>query len=137
MFLSYLQGVKETPSNSNNIRIATIKWCTRGILFAGTPHHGSVKANWAATAKSLAWFVHRDQSNHLVNALKQGSDTLDTLQENFKNILESFAVYTLLEEVPYPSIGKVSLSLSFKGLSWLETDRNSDSRERLRSYRLA
>ena len=103
--------MKETPSNSNNIRIATIKWCTRGILFAGTPHHGSVKANWAATAKSLAWFVHKDQSSHLVNALKQGSDTLDTLQENFKNILESFAVYTLLEEVPYPSIGKVSMGV--------------------------
>ena len=47
-----------------------------------------------------------------MNALKQGSDTLDTLQENFKNILESFAVYTLLEEVPYPSIGKVSLSFN-------------------------
>lgn len=100
------------------MRIATIKWFTRGILFAGTPHHGSVKANWAATAKSLAWFVQRDQSHHLVNALKQGSDTLDTLQENFKNILESFAVYTLLEEVPYPSIGKVSMS--FRGVFWLK-----------------
>ena len=93
-----------------------------------------MKANWAATAKSLAWFVQNDQSNHLVNALKHGSDTLDTLQEHFKDILESFAVYTLLEEVGYPSVGKVGMS--FKGVFWLETDRNPDSRERLRSHRL-
>lgn len=105
--MSYREGVKETPSNRNNARVATIKWCTKGIFFAGTPHHGSEKAKWASVATSLALFVHKDKSTRLVDALKQGSDTLDMLQDHFKDILESFAIYTLIEEKPFPKIGKI------------------------------
>lgn len=76
-------------------------------MFAGTPHHGSDKAKWATTATTMAWFVRKDQSTHLVDALKRGSDTLDELQDTFKDILESFAVYTLIEDIPFPEIGKV------------------------------
>ena len=76
-------------------------------MFAGTPHQGSDKAKWAATATQLAWFIQKDQSTKLLDALERGSDVLETLQDNFKNILEGFAVYTLIEEIPYPKIGKV------------------------------
>ncbi|KAL2044672.1 hypothetical protein N7G274_002446 [Stereocaulon virgatum] len=106
LFLSYLEGRREAPA-SINPRLAAIRMCTQGILFAGTPHQGSDKAKWAATATKLAWFIQKDQSTRLLDALERGSDVLETLQDNFKNILEGFAVYTLIEEIAYPKIGKI------------------------------
>ena len=39
--------------------------------------------------------------------LRRGSEGLDDIQEHFKDIVEHFAVYSLLEEVPVRRIGKV------------------------------
>lgn len=48
----------------------------------------------------------------LVEALKSGNQTLEFLQDNFKDILEDFAVYSLIEEIPYPKIEMVGRNLS-------------------------
>lgn len=106
LFLSYLEGVKEAPAAGDKT-IAAIKWFTKGVLFAGTPHRGADKARWATTATNLAWFIQKDHSSQLLDTLKRGSEVLERLQYNFRDILQSFAIYTLLEELGYPKIGKI------------------------------
>ena len=81
---------------------------TKAVLFAGTPHRGSDKANWTKTAKHLASFIQKDHSAQLLDTLMRGSEVLERLADSFQDIQESFAIYTLLEEIPYPKIGKVS-----------------------------
>jgi hypothetical protein len=57
----------------------------------------------------MAEFLQKDCSVRLIEALERGSETLDRLQDNFKRILQGFAIYTLLEELPYKKVGKVWL----------------------------
>ena len=45
----------------------------------------------------------------MIDSLKNGSEVAERLQNNFKDILEDFAVYTLVEELQYGNIGKVGL----------------------------
>ena len=97
---------KETPAQVNR-RVAAIKNSTIGILFAGTPHRGSTKVKWLATATKMASFLQKDQSPALNQALERGSQVLELLQECFRTIVEDVAVYSLIEETPYPRIGMV------------------------------
>ena len=106
LFLSYLEGVKIAPAVGDK-EIAAIKSSTKGILFAGTPHRGADKAEWQATATKLAWFIQKDHSTELLNTLRRNSPVLERQQYSFKDIQQSFAIFTLLEEVGYPKIGKI------------------------------
>ena len=100
LIISYLKAAKQTAGAIDQ-RLAALYAHTKGILFAGTPHRGS------NIATRLAWLVQSDRNAELISTLRQGSQRLDDIQEDFKHILENFAVYSLLEEVPYPKIGKV------------------------------
>ena len=106
LFLSYLEGVKEAPAFGDE-GVAAIKRSTKGILFAGTPHRGVDKAKWAMTATKLARFIQKDHSTQLLRSLERGSEVLERMQYSFKDILQSFAIYTLLEELGYPKVGKI------------------------------
>lgn len=86
-------------------RVAALKRSTVGLLFAETPHRRSDKAQWVSIATKLAYLIQKDRSTVLVEALKSGNQTHEYLQDNFKDILEDFAVYSLIEEIPYPKIG--------------------------------
>lgn len=88
-------------------RLAALKLHTKGILFAGTPHRGSNMAKWICTATRFASLVQSDTNTELISMLRRGSEGLDDIQEHFKDIVEHFAVYSLLEEVPVRRIGKV------------------------------
>lgn len=104
--MSYREGVRQAREGVDQ-RLAAIKSSTKGVLFAGTPHRGADKAKWAVTATNLAWFIQKDYSSEMLSTLKRGSEVLDRLQDSFKDILEHFAVYTLLEDLGYPKIGKI------------------------------
>ena len=106
LFISYLEGVKQTALAIDH-RLAALKLYTKGILFAGTPHRGSNMAKWICTATKFASLVQSDRNTELIRMLKSGSEKLDDIQEDFKQIVESFAVYSLLEEIPFRRIGKV------------------------------
>ena len=43
----------------------------------------------------------------MVQTLKRGSEVLRRLQESFESILEHFAIYTLIEDIGYPKVGKI------------------------------
>lgn len=91
--------------------LAAIKRSTKGVLFAGTPHRGADKAKWASIAGNLAKFLQKDHSGKLIESLKRGDEVLERLQDRFKYILRHFAIYTLLEELEYPKIGKVTVTM--------------------------
>lgn len=103
LFNSYLEAVKQNTGAIDQ-GLPALYASTKGILFAGTPHRGSNAAKWPTR---LAWLVQSDRKAELISTLRQGSQQLDDIQQHFKQILENFAVYSLLEEVPYPRIGKV------------------------------
>ena len=113
LFISYLEAVKQTAGATDQ-RLAALYAYTKGILFAGTPHRGSNVAKWVFTATRLAWLVQSDRNAELIRTLRQGSQRLDDIQEDFKQILENFAVYSLLEEMPFPKIGKVRQSQAYQ-----------------------
>lgn len=77
------------------------------MLFAGTPHQGANKAKWAATAIKLAWYIKKDHSDEMVQTLERGSEVLERLQYSFESNLNQFAIYTLIENIGYPKIGKI------------------------------
>ena len=106
LFISYLEAVKQTAGAIGQ-RVAALSAHTKGILFAGTPHRGSNMAKWICTATRLAWLVQSDRNAELISTLRRGSQLLNDIQEGFKHILENYAVYSLLEEVPFLNIGKV------------------------------
>ncbi len=90
--------------------LAAIKRSTKGVLFAGTPHRGADKTKWASIALNLAKFIQKDHSRVLIDSLERGDEVLERLQKPFSYILRDFALYTLLEELEYPKIGKVRVS---------------------------
>ncbi|KAF6230785.1 hypothetical protein HO173_010901 [Letharia columbiana] len=125
LFMSYREGVKEARESVDK-RLAAIKSSTKGVLFAGTPHRGADKAKWAATATTGVVFKKglfcRNKvpsllpatcwNNHLIcegglNTLKRGSEVLERLQDSFRDILEHFGVYTFVEDVGYPKVGRI------------------------------
>ena len=77
------------------------------MIFAGTPHRGSDKAKWASIATNLAAVVHKDHSSKMSRALERGSSTLEELQDWFRKIQNHFHVFTFVEDVPCPKIGKI------------------------------
>lgn len=104
---SHYQGIERDGDRT----LAAIKRSTTGVLFAGTPHRGADKAKWASIARNLAAFLQKDHSGKMIESLKRGDEVLERLQDRFKYILRHFALYTLLEELEYPRIGKVRVSM--------------------------
>ncbi len=58
----------------------------------------------------LSEVILKDKNDSIIEALKMGSETTERLQHGFIGIASHFrfCIYTYLEELPYPKIGKVS-----------------------------
>lgn len=88
---------------------------TRGILFLGTPHHGSGLAEWAEKlAKSIG--LLKQTNSEIVAVLKRDSEVLARIQDSFhamirsrsKDGLRSIEITCFYEELPLPGVGVVS-----------------------------
>lgn len=84
-----------------------------GIVFLGTPHHGSDHAAWGEFATSIAKLVKHPNSN-IVSVLRPGSEMLARIQDGFHSLLRQrrneeseIAVTCFYEELPLHRIGKV------------------------------
>lgn len=104
LFRSWLEFVSESR---NKDRSAAIERSTIAVIFAGTPHRGSDKAKWAGLATRMASIIQKDHSSRLSDALKQGSDVVEQLQDWFKKIENNFHVFSFFEEVPVHKIGPI------------------------------
>lgn len=100
--------------------IQNILDCTRGIVFLGTPHHGSGLAQWAerlATAIGLL----KQTNPQILTVLKNDSEVLARIQASFHTMirsrtqdgLPSIEITCFFEELPLPGIGVVSQVLRF------------------------
>jgi len=78
-----------------------------GIRYLGTPHKGSDQAIWDGIARNSAKIPRKDQDDTIVDALRRGSSTLESLQSFFTGISDRFQSSTLIEERAYPHFGKI------------------------------
>ncbi|KAJ5391974.1 hypothetical protein N7509_007464 [Penicillium cosmopolitanum] len=87
---------------------------TFGILFLGTPHAGSGKADLMKPLASLAK-VLRASNSAIVGVLKPGSEMLANLQQEFHGMLEDrrrndnnlIEIFCFYEELEVEGIGKI------------------------------
>ena len=71
-------------------------------MFFGTPHNGSSKAQLASTGRrmidalvpSKIW----DTEGQLLEALKEGSETLQNITDMFVPLMKNFRIYFLWEQ---------------------------------------
>lgn len=89
--------------------------CTYGILFLGTPHHGSGLAHWAETlAKAISML--KQTNAEILAVLKDDSEVLARIQNSFHTMIRSrgqdglpaIEITCFYEELPLPGIGTVS-----------------------------
>lgn len=88
---------------------------TRGILFLGTPHHGSDLAKWTQWLASSIGVVKRTNTE-IVRVLRRDSEVLARIQESFHTMimarisegLEPIEIICFFEELPMPGVGYVS-----------------------------
>ena len=82
--------------------IRSIFTCTYGILFFGTPHHGSSNAKLLGTMLKLCSKVLPKQiaqfESSLVSALKEESETLQNITDYFVPLMKNFCIYFFWEE---------------------------------------
>lgn len=87
---------------------------TRGIVFLGTPHHGSGLAHWAeALAKSIG--VLKQTNPDILRVLRSDSEVLARVQMSFHTMIQSrtqdrlppIKITCFFEEVPLPGVGTV------------------------------
>jgi hypothetical protein len=72
------------------------------VLFLGTPHNGSSKAQLAGIGRRLldtmvpskVW----DTDGQLVDALKEGSETLQNITDQFTPLMKRFHIYFFWEQ---------------------------------------
>lgn len=92
--------------------------CCRGIVFLGTPHHGSGLAHWAESlAKAIG--VLKQTNAEILAVLKSDSEVLERIQGSFhtmirarnQNMLAPIEITCFYEELPLPGIGTVSPKL--------------------------
>jgi hypothetical protein len=89
---------------------------TVGIVFLGTPHHGSDLASWAAVCAKFAK-KFGDTNVEIVNALKPHSEVLRDTQDEFGQLLESrknegrkIQITCFYEELATSVVGQVVLT---------------------------
>ena len=74
-------------SQSKLERIRQIEASTSGIVFLGTPHHGSDLAKWGVFFSSLLNLA-KTTNRAAVKLLRKDSEVLGDLQEDFHTLLE-------------------------------------------------
>ena len=95
-------------NSSRQSERAAIQGHTAGIVFLGTPHRGSSHAAWASLVTRLAEVVLKDKNESVIEALKNGSETTQRLQEDFSGFANDIHIRTCLEDLAYSKIGKVT-----------------------------
>ena len=88
---------------------------TRGIIFLGTPHHGSGLARWADLVSRHLGVVKQTNSK-IVEVLRRDSEVLARIQESFHALVKAreaegqptVEISCFYEELPLRGVGVVS-----------------------------
>lgn len=75
---------------------------TFAVMFLGTPHNGSNKANLASFGRRVISAVvpskALDTTGQLLDALSEGSETLQNITDMFVPLMKNFRVYFFWEQ---------------------------------------
>ncbi len=74
---------------------------TYAILFFGTPHHGTDKTSWQATAQieNPSVLAQPLGENQLASAIQKDSETLQSITDQFAPIMKQFHVFFFWEQL--------------------------------------
>jgi hypothetical protein len=93
---------------------------TYAILFLGTPHNGSNSANLASTGRKILGIMAPskvwDTDGQLLDALKEGSEVLQNINDMFVPLMKNFRVYYFWEQEKTnlgATLGYVCISFCF------------------------
>jgi hypothetical protein len=97
------------------IHLHNILTFTRGIIFLGTPHHGSGLAKWAEVVSRSIGLVKRTNFN-IVDILRRDSEMLARIQHGFNAMVTSrreegllpIEITCIYEELSLIGVGLVS-----------------------------
>lgn len=78
----------------------SINKATRGIIFLGTPHRGSDKANYGKVLANIATSALNIPSPRLLGALQTNSPTLFRLTSDFQHQLPMYQIVSVYEMKP-------------------------------------
>lgn len=82
--------------------IYSIYVCTFAILFFGTPHQGSSKANILSSLQKIVSIATPkaaiDLESGLVNALEKESEVLQNITDQFTPLMSNFRVFFFWEQ---------------------------------------
>ena len=81
-------------------RYKAIKDHTLGIVFFGTPHRGSGKANYGKILANVAAGVMHKPKSKLIDAIQSNSDTLIKLTSEFRFEAAEIKIVTFYETKP-------------------------------------
>ncbi|KAJ6095742.1 hypothetical protein N7486_006488 [Penicillium sp. IBT 16267x] len=101
-FADHKQALAYAESRSRLSHIYSIYNCTFAILFFGTPHHGSNKANFLGSLQKLASLTvpkaAMDLESGLVNALETESEILQNITDQFTPLMSRFRIFFFWEQ---------------------------------------
>ncbi|KAF0329485.1 hypothetical protein GQ607_003434 [Colletotrichum asianum] len=88
--------------------LSSVAESTRGILFLGTPHHGSALAVWADRFSRSVGILKQTNPN-IVDLLRPDSEVLAEIQDSFHTMLQQIdiEITCFFEELPLVGIGLV------------------------------
>ena len=94
IFIAHSLGgivVKDALSRSRNETtwIDEILPATIGVIFLGTPHHGSKKASLAKQVMKMAKIFYQDTDTKIIRALEEKSDVLERVTRGFGQVLSA------------------------------------------------
>ena len=86
-----------------------LKTATYGIIFLGTPHHGSEKANIAIKVASMVKMIYPGIQTQIIKSLQKDSFELQDLTDYFRNLHSQLEIVSCYELEPKSGIGLVSI----------------------------
>lgn len=96
------QALAYAESRSKQAHVHSIYTCTFGIIFFGTPHHGSNKASLLGSLQKMASFsipkTVIEFESGLVNALEKESEVLQNITDQFAPLMPNFHIFFFWEQ---------------------------------------
>ena len=74
---------------------------TYGILFFGTPHHGTENGEWMAASAREMLSTHTSslKESQLLSVIQKDSETLQAITDQFSSLMKQFHIFFFWEEV--------------------------------------
>jgi hypothetical protein len=91
-----------TRTNKNVAHLHSIFTSTFAILFFGTPHNGTDKANWIMTPhfKASQNLTGNHEESQLLSVVEKDSEALQMITDQFAPLMKQFHIFFFWEQVP-------------------------------------